>query len=144
MASRAWHRSSPATSCSAKSVAVAWGSSTVRGSSNPAASSRLKMILEGRFATQHDVLRFENEAEAVAALDHPNVVPILEVGQSERLHYFTMPLLTGGSLAEARCRLAADLRAVARVMIEIAGAVHHAPPARDSPPRLEARQYSAR
>ncbi len=53
-------------------------------------------------------------------------MPILEVGQSERLHYFTMPLLTGGSLAEARPRLAADLRAVARVMIEIAGAVHHA------------------
>ncbi len=59
----------------------------------------LKMILEGRFATPNDVLRFENEAEAIAALDHPNVVPILEVGQSERLHYFTMPLLTGGSLA---------------------------------------------
>src|SRR6516165_10253855 len=86
----------------------------------------LKMILEGRFATTHDVLRFENEAEAVAALDHPNVVPILEVGHSERLYYFTMPLLTGGSLAEAQPRLAADLRAVARLLIEIAGAVHHA------------------
>src|SRR5262249_17430599 len=86
----------------------------------------LKMILEGQLATKHDVLRFENEAEAVAALDHPNVVPILEVGQSERLHYFTMPLLTGGSLAEAQPRLAADLRAVARLLIEIAGAVHHA------------------
>src|SRR6516225_1468484 len=86
----------------------------------------LKMILEGQLATRHDVLRFENEAEAVAELDHPNVVPILEVGQSERLHYFTMPLLTGGSLAEAQPRLAADLRAVARLLIEIAGAVHNA------------------
>jgi tetratricopeptide (TPR) repeat protein len=86
----------------------------------------LKMILDGRFATRHDVLRFENEVEAIAALDHPNVVPILEVGQSERLHYFTMPLLTGGSLAEAQRRLAADPRAIARMLIEIAGAVHHA------------------
>src|SRR6516165_562829 len=86
----------------------------------------LKMILEGQLATKHDVLRFENEAEAVAALDHPNVVPILELGQSQGLHYFTMPLLTGGSLAEAQPRLAADPRAVAGLLIEIAGAVHHA------------------
>ena len=35
----------------------------------------------------------ENEAEAIAALDHPNIVPILEVGESERLHYFTMKLI---------------------------------------------------
>jgi serine/threonine-protein kinase len=86
----------------------------------------LKMILEGRFATEHDVLRFENEVEAIASLDHPNVVPILEVGQHERLHYFTMPLLTGGSLAQAQERLSADPRAIAKVMIEIAGAIHHA------------------
>jgi serine/threonine protein kinase len=86
----------------------------------------LKMILEGRFASRHDVLRFENEVEAVAALDHPGAVPILEVGQSQGLHYFTMPLLSGGSLADAQRLLVADPRAVARVLIGIAGAVHHA------------------
>jgi serine/threonine-protein kinase len=86
----------------------------------------LKMIREGQFATPHDVLRFENEAEVIAALDHPNVVPILEVGQAQGLHYFTMTLLTGGSLAEAQPRLAGDPRGVARVLIEVAGAVHHA------------------
>ncbi len=86
----------------------------------------LKMILEGRFASPHDLLRFENEAEAVAALDHPNVVPILEVGQVEGLHYFTMPLLTGGSLAEAQRRVAGDLRLIAEMLSQIAGAVHHA------------------
>jgi serine/threonine-protein kinase len=85
----------------------------------------LKMILEGRFATEHDVLRFENEVEAIAALDHPSVVPILEVGQHGRLPYFTMPLLTGGSLAEAQERLAAAPRALAEAMIEVARAVHH-------------------
>jgi serine/threonine-protein kinase len=86
----------------------------------------LKMILDGRFASRQDLQRFEDEAEVVAGLDHPNIVPILEVGQHEGLHYFSMPLLTGGSLAAARPRPAADPRAVARLVAEVAAAVHHA------------------
>jgi eukaryotic-like serine/threonine-protein kinase len=86
----------------------------------------LKMILEGRFATEHELRRFENEAETIGAVEHPNIVPILEFGQHEGLHYFTMPLLTGGSLAEAQTRLGKDPRAIARLAAEVADAVHHA------------------
>jgi serine/threonine-protein kinase len=86
----------------------------------------LKMILDGRFASGHDLLRFENEAEAAAALDHPNIVPVWEAGRHDRLPYFTMPLLGGGSLAEAQPGLAGDPRRVARLVAEVAGAVHHA------------------
>jgi tetratricopeptide (TPR) repeat protein len=86
----------------------------------------LKMILDGRFASERDLLRFANEAEIVAALEHPNIVPVLEVGQHEGLHYFSMPLLTGGSLAAAQPRPAGDPRAVARLVAEVAAAVHHA------------------
>jgi hypothetical protein len=42
----------------------------------------LKMILGGRRARRQDVMRFQIEAEAVAALTHPNVVQLFEVGEA--------------------------------------------------------------
>jgi len=59
----------------------------------------LKMILAGQFAGEEDVQRFYTEAEAAAALDHPGIVPIFEIGEHAGQHYFSMGYIEGESLA---------------------------------------------
>ena len=60
----------------------------------------LKMILAGQFASERDVKRFYTEARAAANLQHPHIVAIHEVGQSEGQHYFSMDYVDGKSLAQ--------------------------------------------
>src|SRR5512134_1509599 len=57
----------------------------------------LKMILSGQLASESDIQRFRHETEAVANLDHPNIVPLYEVGQHEGQHFFSMKLIQGGT-----------------------------------------------
>src|SRR5262249_29322198 len=83
----------------------------------------LKMILRGELATPHDVARFRAEAEAAATLDHPHIVPIYEVGESDGQQYYAMRFIEGTSLARRR---RADPRTEARLVTDVARAVYHA------------------
>ncbi len=59
----------------------------------------IKMI-RGRRSAPSDLARFEAEAQAVAAIEHPNIVRIFEIGEHDGLPYFSLEFLAGGSLAK--------------------------------------------
>jgi hypothetical protein len=86
----------------------------------------LKMILAGQFAAPADVERFRTEARAAAGLEHPNIVPVYDVGEYGGRHYFTMKLVEGDSLARRLPELRRDPRAAARLVAQVARAVNFA------------------
>lgn len=59
----------------------------------------LKMIQASQLFSAEARLRFRMEVEAAAQLNHPHIVPLYESGEHEGMHFFTMRLVEGGSLA---------------------------------------------
>jgi tetratricopeptide (TPR) repeat protein/tRNA A-37 threonylcarbamoyl transferase component Bud32 len=86
----------------------------------------LKLIKSDILAGEDERRRFQNEAETVALLDHPHIVPIYEVGSQDGRQYFTMKLINGPSLETKLVDLGADPKTSARLVKTVAEAVHHA------------------
>jgi eukaryotic-like serine/threonine-protein kinase len=86
----------------------------------------LKMIRSAALASEDELRRFQNEAEAIALLDHPHIVPILEVGNHDGQRYFSMKLIGGPSLDQRLDHYLADPKSAARLLNKAALAVHHA------------------
>ena len=86
----------------------------------------VKMILSGRLAEPAEVERFRREAGAAAQLDHPNIVPIYEVGEHQGHHYYSMKLIEGDNLGADMPHFNANHRAAALLLAKVARAVQHA------------------
>ncbi len=90
----------------------------------------LKLILGGVHARSVDLARFRTEAEAVARLDHPNIVRIYEVGQQDQqgvpMPYMTLELVESGTLATRLDGTPQPLRTAAALVETLAHAVNYA------------------
>lgn len=86
----------------------------------------VKAILAGSFATTQERARFQMEAESAAALQHPNIVQVHEVGQYEGNPYFSMEFLGGGTLQDHSTGSPQRPRQAAFLIETLARAVQHA------------------
>jgi WD40 repeat protein len=86
----------------------------------------LKMILSGGYASQEERQRFRAEAEAVAQLQHPNIVQVYEVGEYQGHPYFSLEFCPGGSLASRLDGTPWQAREAARLMETLARATQAA------------------
>ena len=86
----------------------------------------LKMILAGQLASELDVRRFYNEAEAAGKLDHPGIVPVHAFGQHDGQHFFSMGYVAGPSLADCLTDGPLAPGRAAEIMIGISRAIAYA------------------
>src|SRR5258707_13889097 len=84
------------------------------------------MLILGPWYTDAHLKRFKTEAEAAANLDHPQIVPIYEIGEIEGQHYFTMKLVEGPSLKQLGSSGPLAPRRAAVLVAGAARAIHHA------------------
>ena len=91
----------------------------------------LKRWVALKIATVDDALpaearRIRAEAESMARLTHRNIVKVYDVRDEGGSAVISMELIPDGSLEDRRDELANDQRAIARMMVDLARAVHHA------------------
>jgi tetratricopeptide (TPR) repeat protein len=87
----------------------------------------LKCILAYQGDSDQALARFRREAETIARLDHPNIVPIYHVGETaDGSPFFTMKYATNGSLLQVRGLLRQDPRRSVLLMAKVARAVQYA------------------
>jgi WD40 repeat protein/serine/threonine protein kinase len=84
----------------------------------------LKMLLSGPAISPEHLARFRLEAEALARLQHPNIVQIFEVGEQGGRPYFSMEYVAGPSLAHQLRSMPQPARFTAQLVEVVARAVY--------------------
>ncbi|HTK78339.1 MAG TPA: serine/threonine-protein kinase [Gemmataceae bacterium] len=86
----------------------------------------LKMVLAGGHASESDLARFYIEAEAVAQLQHPNIVQVFEISEQNGLPFFALEYVDGGSLSKKLDGKPQPPRDAARMVQTLAEAMAYA------------------
>jgi tetratricopeptide (TPR) repeat protein/tRNA A-37 threonylcarbamoyl transferase component Bud32 len=85
----------------------------------------VKVLLPHQAATPEFRERFIREAKAIAQLNHPNILPVIDYGQEDDLNYIVMKYVASGTLAD-RLKRPIDLAATTNLIGQIAAALDHA------------------
>jgi WD40 repeat protein len=83
-------------------------------------------IFSGSVATTAERVRFYTEVEAIAQLQHPNIVQVFEVSDHQGRPYYSLEFAQGGSLAQALRGQPHPPREAAELLAPLAGAIDHA------------------
>jgi WD40 repeat protein/tRNA A-37 threonylcarbamoyl transferase component Bud32 len=86
----------------------------------------LKMILAAEHAGAEGLMRFRLEAEAVAQLQHPNIVQVYEIGEQDGRPFFSLEFVDGDTLDHKLTAGPQPPRQSAQLVEALARAVHHA------------------
>jgi serine/threonine protein kinase len=86
----------------------------------------LKIVISGASASAEERARFRTEAEAVARLQHANIVQIYEIGEQAGCPYLALEYVGGGSLAQQLDGKPMPPRRAAQLVLDLARAVQHA------------------
>lgn len=87
----------------------------------------VKLLSAGPWASVDFIARFQREAQSAARMQHPNIVPIHEIGAHEELNFFSMRLVHGGSLANLISQRGnLEPREAARILRAVSEAVDYA------------------
>ena len=86
----------------------------------------VKVLRENVFAGGDEVERFKLEAGAAAALKHPHIVGIHEIGEHNGTHFFSMDYVSGGTLAQFLRDGPLPAKKAAALLVKIAQGIQHA------------------
>jgi serine/threonine protein kinase/tetratricopeptide (TPR) repeat protein len=87
----------------------------------------LKRVLNYHSDSGETLVRFQREARAAASLDHPNILPIYDVGATDDgLPFFSMKLAPGGSLLDSKESFRNSPRRAVQLIATVARAIDHA------------------
>ncbi len=86
----------------------------------------LKTIRPGATLSPSARMRFRMEAEAIAGLDHPGIIPVYESGEHDEQLFYSMRYLKGGTLSALIHQEKRDVRSLVAIVIKVAEAVAHA------------------
>ena len=93
---------------------------------SPSRTVALKMLLPHLMEDPAMRERFRREAQSMAGLDHPGILPVYEVGDHNGLPYFSMKLASGGTLSAQAWRYRGEWRLMAGLMAYLADAIQMA------------------